>query len=159
MPAAGRALRADNLKALRMIFGIARAYGLRTFIQHYVGHMPEKPAELIGAKATGLEQTRMANIAHPLVEDYSRYIYRRTFEILPELSGLYFNFESSNNAADFVRDCAYAAFRGMKRRPDIVYRLWDFAVLPEMVKLVKLYWRWGGRVTLGHKVMDRSDAY
>jgi hypothetical protein len=91
-----------------------------------------------------------------VIDEYSRYIYRRTFELLPELTGFYLNFESSSNSGDFVRRCLFPEIRKLNREFNVLYRLWDFNALPQMVQLIK---DTPCKARPGHKVQDRSDAY
>ncbi|MBN1807486.1 MAG: hypothetical protein JW909_00335 [Planctomycetes bacterium] len=150
--------RAKTLAGLKRAFSAARAMGLDTFMQHYVTHFTPGLAKAhklpIGEAA--VDDGRLAAFRHPVVDAYSRYVYRRTFELLPELSGFYLNFESSNNSGDFIRRCLFPEMKKAKRPVQLVYRLWDFNSLPEMVKLAK---DTPGKLRLAHKVMDRSDVY
>jgi len=157
-PEPDKAQRAKTLAGLKRAYGTARAFGLTTMLQHYVTHFPKGlvAAYKLPLELCEVDDGRLAAFKHPVVDEYSRYIYRRTFEILPELSGFYLNFESSSNSKEFVQRCLFPEMKAAKHPVELLYRLWDFNALPEMVELVKST---PGRVRLGHKVMDRSDAY
>ncbi len=131
---------------------IARSYGLTTFMQHYVAHFTESLAKAYGIPTTG----RLSDITHPAVDRYCRYCYREIFRQLPDLDGLYFNFESAPNAGEHVMKTAMVEFNRMKRKPVAVYRLWNFNSVQDMRKLLDSY---KGRAILAHKIADTNDAY
>ena len=149
--------RAATLSGLKRAFGVARSFGLSTFMQHYLTHFPAGLArkhDLIFRK-TGAG-SRLSALDHPVVDAYSRYVYRRTFEMLPELSGLYVNFESAPNSSDFVRRCLFPEIARAKHKVELVFRLWDFNSPRAMRALLAAC---PTKFRLAHKVMDRSDVY
>ena len=138
--------------ALQRGLGIAHRYGLRTFFQHYVGHFTPQLAQKHQILTTG----RFSNIEHPEVERYCRYCYREVFRQLPDLDGLYFNFESYHSAHEHILRTAIPEFNRMARRPVIVFRLWDYTSFAGMRRMMDAY---KGHIILSHKVMDTTDAY
>ena len=152
-----REWRARTLKALKTACGVARDYGVKTFLHHSATHVP--PALAVRHNLTAANRVRapfFAGVDHPAIEEYTRYAYRRTFELLPELTGLYVGFDSTPNAADFVRRCLYPEAARALRTPEIIFDLWRFTSIPEMVDLVRGY---PGTVRLAHSIMDHSRAY
>ncbi len=149
--------RAAVLRGLKTALGVARAFGLETYMQHYVTHFTEGLAaeHKIGIRATGGDG-RLAAIDHPVIRRYWQYVYRRTFQLLGELTGFYLNFESAPIAADFVIDTLYTEAAKRKNPPGLVIRLWDCTSIPEVRGLVR---KWPGRLRLAHKIMDFSDVY
>ena len=131
---------------------IAHCYGLTTFIQHYVGHFTQPLADKYGIKTGG----RLSNIEHPEVDRYSRFVYKAIFEQCPDLDGLYFNFESYNNAGPFVIKTAVAEANRMARKPIFVFRLWG---VNDPAAIQKVFRAYKGRKILGHKVIDTNDTY
>jgi len=101
-PSYSKEHRAKTLAGLKRAWGAARSMGLSTFLQHYVTHFTEGLVKKhkLPIQECEAEHTRLAAFHHPVVDKYSRYIYRRTFELLPELSGFYLNFESSSNSGE-----------------------------------------------------------
>jgi len=146
------ASRTATREALQRALATAHRYGLKTFMQHYVGHFTKELADLHGIPTTG----RYSNTAHPEVEKYCRYCYREIFRQLPDLDGLYFNFESYGNAAEHVLATAIPEFNHMARKPIAVFRLWEFTNFDGMRGMLRAY---RGRVILAHKIMDTNDAY
>ncbi len=146
------ASRTATREAVQRALAMAHRYGLKTFMQHYVGHFTKELADLHGIPTTG----RHSNTAHPEVEKYCRYCYRGIFRQLPDLDGLYFNFESYANAHEHVLATAIPEFNRMARKPIAVFRLWEFTSFDGMRRMLRAY---RGRVILGHKVMDTNDAY
>jgi len=146
------------LQGLKTAFGVARRFGLETFMQHYVSHFPEalSRALALGIDPGKTNDGRFAAVDHPRIREYTRYVYRRTFELLPELSGFYLNFESAPLAADFVVDTLYSEAARAKVKPSLVIRLWDMTSVPEVRKLVR---QAPGHVRLAHKIMDFADVY
>jgi hypothetical protein len=61
--------------ALRRGLAIARGHGLKTFLQHYVGHFTAELAGLYGIPTTG----RHSWTEHPAVTKYCRLCYREVF--------------------------------------------------------------------------------
>lgn len=149
--------RRRTLDGLKRAFGVARAFGLSTFMQHYITHFPAGLATKHGLGFRKVSAgSRLSAFRHPVVDAYSRYVYRRTFEILPELSGLYVNFESAPNSGDFVKRCLYPEAVRAGAKPEFIFRLWDFNSPAAMKDLVASY---PGKTRLAHKVQDRADYY
>lgn len=144
--------RTATRQALRRGLAIAHRHGLKTFLQHYVGHFTKELAELRGIATAG----RYSNTEHPAVADYCRYCYREIFRQVPELDGLYFNFESFGNAHEHLLATAIPEFNAMPQPPILVFRLWGYTNYEGMASMLRAY---HGRVILGHKVMDTTDAY
>jgi hypothetical protein len=138
--------------ALNRGLAIAHQYGLRTFMQHYVNHFTQELADAHKIMTTG----RLASIDHPVVERYCRYCYQEIFRQVPDLDGLYFNFESAASASKHVLATAIPACNGMKRKPIFFFRLWGFTDIEGMRTMMRTY---KGRVILGHKIADTSDTY
>ena len=156
-PGSPARLRAETLAGLRRAFGVARSFGLETFMQHYLTHFPSRLARKHNLTLQSTRSgARLSALDDPIVDAYSRYVYRRTFEILPELSGLYCNFESAANSGDFVKRCLFGEIARAKHKPTLVFRLWDFNAPPAMKELLAAC---PTKFRLAHKVMDRSDAY
>jgi hypothetical protein len=149
--------RSAVLRGLKTAFGIARAFGLETYLQHYVTHFPEGLAleHDIGIR-TRDGDGRLAAVEHPVLRKYWRYVYRRTFQLIPELTGYYLNFESAPLAVDFVLNTLHKVAAKKKPAPSLVIRLWDCTSIPEVRKLVR---QWPGKVRLAHKIMDFADVY
>jgi hypothetical protein len=139
-------------KALNLGLSVAHRYGLRTFMQHYVNHFTQELADAHNIATTG----RLAAIDHPVVERYCRYCYTEIFRQVPELDGLYFNFESAASATKHVLATAIPACNAMKRQPIFFFRLWDFTDIEGMRQMMRTY---KGRIILGHKIPDTSDTY
>jgi len=144
--------RAAVRAALQRGLAIAHRYGLKTFFQHYVGHFTPQLARKYQIPTTG----RFSNVEHPEVERYCRYCYREVFRQLPDLDGLYFNFESYSNAHEHVLRTAIPEFNGMARKPIVVFRLWGYTSFEGMQRMMGAY---NGRISLSHKIMDTNDAY
>ncbi|MFH1023229.1 MAG: hypothetical protein V1809_07545 [Planctomycetota bacterium] len=148
-------IRERNRAAIARVFGTAKRYGLATFMQHYVSHFTQKLSDRLGL---GLREsgTRLAGIDHPEVDEYCRYTYRRTFETLPELDGFFLNFESSGNAAEFLKRTLFAVTREMKRKPALLFRLWGISDVAGMAKVIRDY---PGKKYVKHKPHDTNDVY
>lgn len=131
---------------------IAHKHGLTTFMQHYVGHFTEALMHKYSIKHLG----RLSDIVHPEVERYTRYCYRATFEQLPDLDGLYFNYESAASGWRHVINTAIPEFNAMDRKPIMAHRLWAFTDVEGMRQMIQTY---QGRVILGHKIADTNDTY
>ncbi|MFH1706694.1 MAG: hypothetical protein ABIF71_02095 [Planctomycetota bacterium] len=71
---------------------LAHAYGLKTFVQHYVWHFPAAPAKHAGLDIREGGYARLSGYDIPVIVDYCRYCYREVFRQCPDLDGLYFNF-------------------------------------------------------------------
>ena len=156
-PAPSKRDRARTLKGLKTAFGVARAFGLDTFMQHYLTHFPHGLAKahniIFQAEKAG---SRLSALDHPVVDAYTRYVYRRTFEILPELSGFYINFESAPNSSAFLERTLLPEALTAKTPPQLVFRLWDFNSPKAMRGILKTF---PGKLRLAHKVQDRADYY
>ena len=138
--------------ALRRGLASAHRHGLKTFLHHYVGHFTQELADLCQIPTTG----RHSSTEHPAVERYCRFCYHEVFRQVPELDGLYFNFESYQNAHEHVLATAIPELNALPQRPIVVFRLWGYTDYDGMAGLLRAY---RGRVILGHKVMDTNDAY
>jgi len=138
--------------ALQRGLATAHRYGLKTFLHHYVGHFTKELADAYQIPTTG----RHSCTEHPMVEKYCRFCYREVFRQLPELDGLYFNFESYPNAHEHVLATAISELNALPRPPIVVFRLWGYTDYDGMARMLRAY---RGRVILGHKIMDTNDAY
>ena len=150
-----KAIRERNFKAFSNMLKIAKEYGLETFMQHYVSHFTQALSDhlKLGLKEGG---SRLANFDHPEIDAYSTYIYKRTFESLPELDGLFFNFESCGNSKEFLKRTLIKAVSKLKRKPILQFRLWGISEINEIKEVVDLY---DGPVRLMHKSHDTNDVY
>ena len=146
------AVRARNFQALRRLLAAARRYGLRTFLHHYVSHFPPVLARRLGLDLGG----RLAAFDHPVLNDYGRYVYRRTFQTLGELDGLFMNFESSGNAVDFMKDTLMKVAAARRPRPALYFRLWGVSDVEGMAGLLDGY---DGPKGLIHKGHETNDLY
>ncbi len=145
-----------NCDAFNTFLEMAKEYGIRTHMQNYVTHMTANFAKSRGLAIDDESRSRVAGMLNPDCIEYSKYVFAETFKALPELSGLYMNFESAPDSFEFIRDAVIPVFNKMKKKPVITYRLWNFTLPEEMVKLVRSY---KGESSLSHKVMDTSDTY
>ena len=145
-----RALRA----ALNRMLAIAHQYGLKIFMQHYIGHFTREIAAhlQIGPTPGGL----LSGVESPEINRYIRSCYAELFRDCPGLDGLYYNFESSPNSYRHILATSIPVFNTMKRKPIVVLRLWN-AYNVEGVK--SIYAAYKGRIILGHKIADTSDTY
>ena len=143
-------------EALCRMLSTAHRYGLTTFMQHYVGHFPKELGEQLDFQETpnGL----LSTVEHPQVYRYSAYCYREIFRQLPDLDGLYFNFESSRDFK-LVLTAAIPEFAKMEKKPVCVYRLWGASSVEGVRSIVNAAKAAGSRVILGHKIADTSDTY
>ncbi|MGD0091934.1 MAG: hypothetical protein ABSE73_18630 [Planctomycetota bacterium] len=138
--------------AVQRGLAMAHRYGLNTFFQHYVGHFTPQLAQQYQIPSTG----RFSNIVHPEVERYCSWCYREVFRQLPDLDGLYFNFESYRSAHEHVLRTAIPEFNRMARTPLMVCRLWDYTSFEGMKRMMSAF---KGHIILSHKIMDTNDAY
>lgn len=138
--------------ALRLGLATAHRHGLTTFMQHYVGHFTEAMAHAAGVQTLG----RTCGVEDPEIERYIRYCYREIFKQLPDLDGLYFNFESAGPAAKHLMRTAIPEMNAMKRPPVALFRLWGFTDAKGMRQLVDAY---KGRTLVCHKISDSNDVY
>lgn len=145
-------VRARNREALGKLIETAARYGLQTFLHHYVSHFPAALHRNLKLKTGG----RMANIEHPVIEDYNRYIYRHIFELFPDLTGLFMNFESTGDTAPFLDRTLVRECNAMRRKPVLVYRLWGISEVEWMAWLLS---RYRGENRLVHKGHDMCDIY
>ena len=150
-----KAIREKNFKAFSNMLKIAKEYGLDTFMQHYVSHFTQALSDhlKLGLKEGG---SRLANFDHPEIDAYSRYIYQRTFEMLPELDGLFFNFESCGNSKEFLKRTLIPAIKKLNRKPILQFRLWGISEISEVKDVIDMY---DGPVRLMHKSHDTNDVY
>ena len=148
-------LRQRNFEALSRFYGMARKYGLRTFLHHYVSHFTQALADhlQLGLSEKG---TRLAAFDHPVIDDYNRYIYRRTFETIPALDGLYMNFESGGDAVPFMRRTLLQVANSLPKKPVLFFRLWGVTDVEGMKGLLADY---TGPKGLIHKSHDTNDVY
>jgi len=137
--------------ALNRGLAVAHRHGLKTFMQHYVTHFTVPLAKHVGVRTPG----RLANIDHPEMTRYQRWCYREIFRQCPDLDGLYFNFESAQNATAQILKTAILEFNRMKRKPIAVFRLWGANDPKGVGTLVKAY---RGRSILAHKISDSNDT-
>ena len=131
-PAEDRARFRDKFN---MILRVSRRYGLRTFMQHYLTHATTAHAEALGLPFHARKRAggrRLSAIEHAAVYDYWRYVYRRTFELCPDLDGLYMNYESAPNCAGFVKGVALPTLSSLEKKPVLFHMLWDFVVPREI---------------------------
>ncbi len=140
---------------LNAILHAARARGLQTLLQHYVGHFTEPLARHIGLPIREWGG-RLAGYEHPEVLAYQRFCYREVFQQCPALSGLVFNYESAPNAGSLVLDTAVTEANAMERKPVFLHRLWGFNDMAAMQRLVKAY---RGTSLVAHKITDTKDVY
>ncbi|MGH7145326.1 MAG: hypothetical protein ACREJ2_14535 [Planctomycetota bacterium] len=150
-----KAERAANYHGLLKFLNTAKQYGLRTFLHHYATHFTQALANhlKLGIDESG---TRLAAFEHPEVYEYNRYIYRRSFETLPALDGLYINFESSGNAVPYMQQTLLKVASSMKKMPALFFRLWGVSDVSGMTKLLRSY---KGPKALIHKGHDTADFY
>jgi hypothetical protein len=149
------ALRQRNFEALSRFYGTAKKYGLRTFLHHYVSHFTQALADHL---ELGLSEkgTRLAAFDHPAIDDYNRYIYRRTFETIPALDGLYMNFESGGDAVPFMRRTLLEVANSLAKKPVLFFRLWGVTDVEGMKGLLAGY---TGPKGLIHKSHETNDVY
>ncbi len=148
-------LRRRNFEALSRFYQAAKKYGLRTFLHHYVSHFTQALADhlQLGLSEKG---TRLAAFDHPAIDDYNRYIYRRTFETIPALDGLYMNFESGGDAVPFMRRTLLQVANALPKKPVLFFRLWGVTNVEGMKGLLADY---TGPKGLIHKSHDTNDVY
>lgn len=139
-------------EALNRGLAIAHQYGLKTLMQHYVGHFTQELADAYHIPTTG----RLASIDHPEVDRYIRWCYREIFRQVPDLDGLYFNFESMPGATRHMLETAVPEFNRMKKKPIMTFRLWGYGDLEGLGKILEAY---QGPFRVSHKVSDTNDTY
>ena len=146
------AVRRRNFQALRRLLAAAKRYGLRTFLHHYFSHFPAALARRLKLKLGG----RLAAYDHPVTNEYCRYAYRRTFQTLPELDGLFVNYESAGSAVAFTEATLLRVARSLKPRPALFFRLWGMSDVEGMAEMVG---RYDGPKGLIHKGHETNDLY
>ncbi|OGF50032.1 MAG: hypothetical protein A2231_07360 [Candidatus Firestonebacteria bacterium RIFOXYA2_FULL_40_8] len=145
-----------NQVALNKGLAIAKKYGLNTFIQNYITHFTENFAKARNFPFQNEKAGRLSGLFTKEVIGYSRYCYKEIFEVCPDLTGLYMNFESAGNAFEFIEQAVIAVYNKFKKKPVIVTRVWGANVPEKVVKLIKQY---KGKMIICHKIMDTSDTY
>lgn len=147
--------RRKNFEGMQRILKIAQQYGLRTYLHHYVGHFTQRCADhaKLGIKEGG---TRLASYDHPITDKYQQYIYKRTFETLPDLDGLFLNFESAGDGMPIVERTLLPIVNGMMRKPSLYLRLWG---VHDVDAVVRLLGKFKCRTGLIHKSHERNDVY
>jgi len=149
--------RAATLAGLKRAIGIARSFGIKTYLQHHMTFMPQAiAAKYLPGICNYRNVEWLGGVDHPAVVDYNRYVYRRTFELLPELTGLFVNLENVPNSADIVERHLLCEVARVKPLPELTFMLSGFCSLPEMAKIVKSY---PGKVRLTQGIMDMADVY
>ncbi len=146
------AVRRRNFLGLRRLLSAAKRYGLRTFLHHYVSHFPATLARRLKLDIGG----RLAAYDHPVTNEYNRYVYRRTFQTLPELDGLFMNYESAGSAVAFTQATLMKVARSLRPRPALFFRLWGMSDVPAMAAMVGGY---DGPKGLIHKGHETNDLY
>ena len=149
-------LRRRNFEGLWRLFDCAGKYGLRTFLHHYVTHFTQALSDHLELGLSEENGTRLACFEHPVVEEYNRYIYQRTFETLTPLDGLYINFESSGNTVPYMKKTLVRVANAMPRKPVLFFRLWGVSDVEGMAALLRSY---RGPKAFIHKGHDTSDTY
>ncbi len=144
------AVRRRNFVGLQRLLAAAKRHGLRTFLHHYVSHFPAKLARKLGLGLGG----RMAAYDHPLVRDYNRYVYRRTFETLGDLDGLFMNYESAQSAVAFTEATLMKEAMAQKRRPELFFRLWGMSDVAGFAGMLAGYDGPKGVIHKGHETND-----
>ncbi|PCJ56002.1 MAG: hypothetical protein COA79_20020 [Planctomycetota bacterium] len=146
-------LRKENFDGLSMLLTLAKQYGLRTYLHHYVTHFTQALSDhlKLGMKEGKL---RLANFEHPQIDEYNRYIYKRTLETLPQLTGFFLNFESSGNAIAFMDRTLWKVAEKMKNKPSLYIRLWGLSDVQGLKSLFKKYKGHKGLVHKGHETND-----
>jgi len=151
--------RAVIRKALNRGLEIAVSYGLETYLQHYVMHFTKELAKYAGillSDSGASDYTRLACYDTPVVRRYSRYCYREVFRQCPNLTGLYFNFESTGDSWKHVANTALPEANKMRKKPVFVYRLWGVHSADGIARLIASYKGW---TILAHKISDTADTY
>lgn len=144
--------RAAVRKALSRGLAIAHRYGLRTYLQHYVAHYPQAMAEEYKIPLV----SRLADVDHPAVDRYCRYCYRETFNQLPDLDAMMFNYESAGSNWQHVLRNAVAEFNRLKVKPIMWHRGWEFVDMAGAKKLMRAY---KGHTIISHKIPETNDTY
>lgn len=145
-------LRTRVRESLNRGLAIIHKYGLNTFMQHFLGHFTQQLADAYKIPTTG----RLSSIEHPEVDRYCRWCYHEIFRQVPDLDGLYFNFESTPNAHEHLLKTAIPEMNALDKKPIVVFRLWNYSNYDGMRRMMDAY---QGRIILSHKVIDSSDAY
>lgn len=147
--------REKNFNGLQRILVKAKKYGLKTFMHHYVSHFTQALSDHL---KLGLSEKkgRLAAFDHPEIDRYSIYVYKRTLEVLPELDGFFFNFESLGNGVPFMKRTVFKAIQQSKRKPILFFRLWGVSDLEGMKEILNSY---DGPKGLMHKSHETNDVY
>ncbi len=152
---------------MRRMFAICHGYGIRTFIQHYLTYYPtrfsmahglpfrEEPPKDGSVPHYG-QGMALKNSYHPAIWDYSKYIYRRLFELVPELDGLYMNYEQAPNCADFVKEVVLPTLNALEKKPVLFHRLWCMTSASGLCDIIEQY---SGESIVGHKISESTDSY
>jgi len=149
--------RAATLAGLKRAMGVARSFGMKTYLQHDLTFIPMSLAlKLDIGLCNPRNREWQGGIDHPEVERYNRYAYRRAFELLPEMTGLHVNLYNTANDSSVVKRYLYSEAAKVRPFPEITFALGGFTSLPEMAELVRAY---PGNVRLSHNIMDRADVY
>ena len=146
-----------NREALNLGLRIAREHGIRTFIQNYVlEYTPTLAAyfklPFFKPGVTNVARGRMVN---PEITAYWKYCFRRLFELCPDLTGLYMNYEGAGDAYGFIEETAIAAFNAMERKPILMHRIWTATVPENLAHAVRAY---QGKSMFSHKITDSADS-
>ena len=146
--------RAATRAAVNRFLAIAHQYGLKTFMQHYIGHFTKELVDHLGISQRTSDL--LSGIETPEITGYVRYCYREVFAQCPDLDGLYFNFESMPNSYRHLMETAVPVCNAMAIKPIFVFRLWNAVDVPAFKALWRAY---KGRKLTFHKVADTSDTY
>ena len=151
-PKVAKNIRRKNLNALKRLVNTASDYGLDTYLHHYVSHFPAGLRKRLKAETAG----SLSGFEHSIIDQYTQYAYARTFELLPGLTGLFMNFESSGDTAAFMDRNLIQQCNRMKKKPVLFFRLWGLSRVDEMKWLLD---RYKGRKGVVHKSHDTNDTY
>lgn len=155
VPKGSNKIRERNFNYIKRITKIAKKYGIKTFLHHYVSHFPQTLSDHLKLGLSE-KQGRLAAFDHPEIEKYNIYIYKRTIETLPELDGFLFNFESIGNAVPFMKKTIFKAIQMTKSKPILFFRLWGVSDLEGMKEILNDY---DGPKGLMHKSHETNDVY
>ena len=149
-------LRKRNFDALSRFYGMARKYGLRTFLHHYVlalhaGLGPITCNWACRRRARAL----LRSITRPSRSTTATFIVARSRRS-PSLDGLYMNFESGGDAVPFMRKTLLAVANSLPKKPVLFFRLWGVTDVEGMKGLLADY---TGPKGLIHKSHDTNDVY
>ncbi len=158
LPLLSREERAANLEALNLGLKTAKEYGLRTFLQNYIlGFTPAVAAFFkLPFYKEGDKDVARGRLSDDKIAAYWKYCYRRLFELCPDLSGLYMNYESSGDAFDFIKATAVSALNAMEKKPILMHRIWSTSAPEKLAGVIKAY---RGKSMFSHKITDSADSY